>query len=882
MKKIFILDAVNFLFRSYYGIRPMTNAQGASTHALFGFIRSIYKIIEDFSPDYLVAVFDGPDNKKSRTEIYPEYKSHRKSMPEDLFPQLEEAIRFCKLAGIHTLVIPGVEADDTIGSLVKWTKDHNLNTYICSSDKDLCQLVSDSVFLVHAHKNNQLVDKNSVMELFGVRPDQIVDYLSLIGDASDNIPGVAGIGPKTASDLLSQHNTLEAILEIAPTLGGKKGILIQEGKEKALLSKQLASLNTSIPLPQDISLYKISCPDEKKLIQFYQEHNLSSLIKKQAAALEEVLPLEKEYKMISSLEELNTLLFLLQKKTSICFNTEATTLRPMEGSLIGIGLGYMPGRAYYIPLNGNLPRQTVLTFLETLFSTKNISFYGHNIKHDLHILTNEGISLPKIDFDTTLASYLLTPHNPKHELEDLCSTYFSHTKISLETLIGKGKSQIPLQQVPIDRVSEYCCEGIDYTIQLKELLTKKLEEKNLLTVLLTIELPLLPVLFHMERKGLFLDLPFIRKLSDDFSQKISSLEKTIHDLAGENFNVNSPKQLSTILFTKLGLHPPKKTQTGFSTSAEVLESLLTKSPIIAPILEYRQMEKLRSTYTDALQEEVNPFTHRIHCTFNQSMTATGRLSCQNPNLQNIPVRSEEGKKIRMAFHPEKEDWSYLSADYSQIELRLLAHLSEDPILLEAFTAGGDVHAHTASVIFNIPLAEVTPDMRHKAKAVNFGVIYGQQAFGLSQGLKMDYKEASRFIETYFERYQKVKEYIESCKEFTRKNEFSISLTGRQRPIPDIHSKNPMLRALAERLAVNSTLQGTAADLIKLAMIRIQENWPFKKSFMILQIHDELLFEVSPDELEPLSLFVKHHMEHIFSLKVPLLVDISVGKNWGAC
>ncbi|MES2199720.1 MAG: DNA polymerase I [Chlamydiota bacterium] len=882
MKKIFILDAVNFLFRSYYGIKPMTNAKGASTHALFGFIRSVYKIIEDFSPDYLVAVFDGPDNKKSRTEIYKEYKSHRKSMPEDLFPQLEEAFRFCKLAGIHTLVIPGVEADDTIGSLVKWTKEHHLHTYICTSDKDLCQLVSDSVFLVHAHKNNQIADKNTVMELFGVRPDQIVDYLSLIGDASDNIPGISGIGPKTASDLLSQYGTLEAILEKAHTLGGKKGILIHEGKENALLSKQLASLDSSIPIPQEIELYKTFCPNQKALKQFYQEHNLLSLVKKQDSEEEEPLPLQQDYKTITSLEELQELLSLLQKKSSICFDTETTTLRPMESSLVGIGLGCLPRKAYYIPLNGKLARQDVLHFLTVLFSTKHLSFYGHNIKYDLHILTNEGIPLPKIDFDTTLASYLLTPHNPKHGLDDLCMAYFSHAKIPLEDLVGKGKSQISIEQVAIDRLSRYCCESIDYIMRLKELLTKKLDEKNLLSVLQTIELPLLPVLLSMERKGLFLDLPFIRKLSYDFSQKIASLETTIHEMAGETFNVNSPKQLSTILFTKLGLHPPKKTQTGFSTSAEVLEGLAAKSPIIAPILEYRQMEKLRSTYTDALQEEVNPFTHRIHCNFNQSMTATGRLSCQNPNLQNIPVRTEDGKKIRMAFRPEKEDWNYLSADYSQIELRLLAHLSEDPILLQAFTSGEDVHAHTASVIFNIPLADVTSEMRHRAKAVNFGVIYGQQAFGLSQGLKMTYHEASRFIDTYFDRYKKVKDYIEHCKEFARKNEFVLTMTGRQRPIPDIHSKNPMLKALAERLAVNSPLQGTAADLIKLAMIHIQEHWKFKESFMILQIHDELLFEASKEELHPLSLFVKEHMEHVFSLKVPLVVDISIGKNWGAC
>jgi len=880
MKKIFILDAVNFLFRSYYGIRPMTNAAGKSTHALFGFIRSLNKIREDFSPDYLVAVFDGPENKKSRTDIYEGYKSHRKGMPEDLFPQLEEAVIFCRLAGIPNLMISGVEADDTIGSLTKWASKSGLETYICTSDKDLCQLVSKSVFLVHAHKDNKIVDEKGVFELFEVKPDQIVDYLALIGDASDNIPGIEGIGPKTAATLLGEYGTLESLLDQAEKIAGKKGHLLVEGKESALMSKRLASLDFSVEVPHSKEFYIPGCPSKEMLIDFYKEHGFRSLIPEQEGKSSSFT--ETTYKTIGSKEELTKLLTVLRKQSSICFDTETTALRPMEASLVGIGLGYKPGEAYYIPMNGGLPKEEVLSFLKALFSSEGISFYGHNTKYDLHILCNEEIPLPKIDFDTILASYLINPHNPKHGLDDLCVNYFAHAKIPIDTLIGKGKSQISMDLVPVEKVAPYCCEDVDYTIRLKELFVKQLEEMGLTSVLQAIELPLLPVLLSMERRGLFLDLPAIRKLSVELSAKISALGKTIHEIAGEEFNINSPKQLSEILFSKLGLHPPKKTQTGFSTSAETLESLIKKSPIIEPLLEYRHMEKLRSTYADALQEEINPFTGRIHCNFNQFMTATGRLSCQNPNLQNIPVRSEEGKKIRTAFRPEIKGWSYLSADYSQIELRLLAHLSEDPILIDAFNSGADVHVHTASVIFNTSISEVTPEMRHRAKAVNFGVLYGQQAFGLSQGLKMDYKEASRFIETYFERYKKVKEYIESCKQLVREKGFSETITGRKRPIPEIESKNPMLRALGERLAVNTPLQGTAADLIKLAMIEIRRKWKFKQSFMILQIHDELLFEVPEEELESVSAFVKEHMENVFSLKVPLTVDISVGKNWGEC
>jgi len=881
MKKIFLLDAVNFLFRSYYAIKPMTNAKGESTHALFGFIRSLQKIIDDFSPDYLVAVFDGPDNKKSRIALYEHYKSHRTSMPEDLFPQLEKAFQFCKLAGIPTLMIPEVEADDTIGSIIAWAKKQSLEAYICTSDKDLCQLVCPSVFLVHAHKNNQIVDETKVEELFSVKPNQIVDYLALIGDSSDNIPGVAGIGPKTASSLLAEYKTLENILSHAEKLEGKKGALIREGKENALLSQKLAQLNFDVAVPKELSFYHIASPSFEELQQFYQEQNFLSFIAKQEPLAGAILE-KKSYTLIDSEEALQNLLNLLEKQSSICLDTETSALKPMEAKLVGVGLGYKPCEAYYIPLNGSIAKEIVLTFLRNLLSNKQLSFYGHNIKYDLHILANEGLPIPKIDFDTLLASYLLTPHILQHGLDELTLNHFSHTKISIESLIGKGKNEISMEQVPIEKVSAYCCEDVDYTIRLKELFTKELEKASLMAVLQEIELPLLPILFSMERKGLFVDLPALRKLSHDLSTKISILAENIYSLAGEEFNINSPKQLSNILYVKLGLHPPKKTQTGFSTSAETLESLSEKSPIIFPLLEYRHMEKLRSTYADALQEEINPYTHRIHCSFSQSTTATGRLSCQNPNLQNIPVRTEEGKKIRSTFCPEQKDWCYLSADYSQIELRLLAHCSEDPTLLQAFSLGEDVHAHTASVLFNVPLSDVTKEMRNKAKAVNFGVIYGQQAFGLSQGLKMNYREAEEFIQMYFERHKRVKDFIESCKEFSRKEGYAISLMGRKRPIPDMHSKNPVLRAQAERLAVNTPLQGTAADLIKLAMINIAQKWEFKKSFLILQIHDELLFETDPNELPLLSPFVKREMETVFSLKVPLTVDISVGKNWGAC
>jgi DNA polymerase I len=857
----------------------MTNDQGESTNALYGFIRSVLKIISDFSPDYIVAVFDGPDNKKSRTDLYKEYKSHRKQMPEDLFCQWEKALEFCNLAGIPNLSISGVEADDVIGTIAKWAEAKSLQSFICTSDKDLCQLVSDSTFLVHAHKNNLLVDSKKVKELFGVEPSQIVDYLSLIGDASDNIPGVEGIGPKTAQILLQEYSSLENILNHVSEIPGKKGEKITNGKESALLSQKLALLDLQVPIPQELTFYEKADLSQNELNDFFQKCHFLSLLKDKET---QNTPELTTYKNITSSKELEELLSILQKQKSLCIDTETTHINPQEAYLVGIGMGFDPSTAWYIPLNSNLSRKEVFDFLKTLFSTPELKVYGHNIKYDLHVLLNEKLPLPQVDFDTILASYLLMPNSSKHSLDTLCLEKFQKIKTPIEDLIGKGKKQVLMSSVDPEKVGNYCCEDVDYTIRLKNLFAKELEEKKLLHILQDIELPLIEVLISMERNGMFVDQEKLLVISKSLTEKLSHLTTQIHEIAGEEFNINSPKQLQVILFEKLQLSPPKKTQTGFSTAADVLDTLKYKSPIIPLIIEFRQLEKLRSTYVDSLPTEINPFTGRIHCSFNQSVAATGRLSCQNPNLQNIPIRSEIGKKIREAFRPEKKGWSYLSADYSQIELRLLAHLSEDPVLIQAFQSGEDIHTYTASLIFNTPINEVSSEMRYKAKAVNFGILYGQQAFGLSKELGIDIKEASLFIETYFERYKKVKEYIESCKELARDKGLVYTMTGRQRPIPEIQNKNPILRAMAERLAVNTPLQGSAADLIKLAMVRIHKLWKFKKSLPILQIHDELLFESPDEEIEELSNFVKKHMEEVFSLKVPLTVDISFGKNWGEC
>ncbi|MEN9343713.1 MAG: hypothetical protein RLZZ453_500 [Chlamydiota bacterium] len=878
MKKLFVVDAVNLLFRAYYAITPMTNSQGESTQALFGFIRSIYKLIADFSPDYFVCVFDGPDNKRSRVALYKDYKSHREAMPQDLFSQLERAMQFCDMAGIPSLCIPGVEADDTIGSVVRWMETRGVEVVICSADKDLCQLVSDKVKVLNPHKNNLLIDRKGVKELFGVRPDQMIDYLAIVGDSSDNIPGLEGFGPKTAVALLEKYDSLDKLLFCASEIGGKKGEVLANGQEIALLSRLLATIQTDVPFPKEESFFHLKAPDLDALRNFYQQMHFLSLLKeldcREASQ-------EKNYVCVQTEEELREVVKELKEKKEVCIDTETTSLNLLLADLVGVGLGYKEGHAWYIPLNGSLSRKIVLDALSSLFSHPNIEWIGHHIKYDWHVLKRAGCDLPSIGFDTLIASYLISPHTQRHNLDELVLEKWGISKIPISSLIDKEKT---IDLAPIEAVAQYCCEDVDYTLRLKKVFSSDLKEMDLLSVFKDIELPLIPVLARMEEVGVFCDVEKLQEMSKELKKQIDSLARHIYKLSGEEFNINSPKQLSEILFQKMGIKPPKKTATGLSTAIDVLESLQEEAPVIKEIILYRSLEKLRSTYTDALPGQINPRTGRIHCTFNQSVAATGRLSCQNPNLQNIPVRTEEGRRIREAFCPQKRGYSFLAADYSQIELRLLAHLSEDPELLKAFHNKEDVHAYTASLIFNVKLDEVSQEMRHLAKAVNFGVLYGQQAFGLSKLTGITFEEADLFIKTYFDRYSRVRDFLESCKESARKTGRAMTLTGRQRPIPEITSKNPQLRAAAERLAVNTPLQGTAADLIKIAMIQL-DDWVYKHlqhAHMILQIHDELLFEVVDSELPKLCHQVKKTMEGVLSLKVPLVVDISIGKNWGEC
>lgn len=884
-RELYIVDVSGFIFRAYFAIPPMSNVRGESTHALFGFIRSIVKLFKDFAPEHLVAVFDGPENKKQRQEIYEKYKANRIRLHEDLPEQIEFAKVFCRLSGIPQLEVAGVEADDTMGSVAKWAEKEGAKVFLCTADKDLCQLVNDHIFVLNPWKENLILDAAKVEEVYGVPPNLIVDLLAMMGDSSDNIPGLSGFGPKTSVPLLREFGSLEHILQNPDKVKGPaKQKTLREEVDIALLSKKLATIYTDVEFPKEEAFFTKGSPHIAELREFYLDMGFNSLVKE----LDGLIGVKEEKTSYHTIDEEKSLRDLLEKLSAapeIAFDVESTELKPTRASLVGVGFSIAPAEAYYVPMNGKLGKEAALALLKPFFENKKLKFFGHNAKYDIHILQNEGISPPNLSFDTILASYLLNSSSRRHSLDHLSLHYFGKVKTPIKELIGTGKKEISMSEVAIEKVSSYCCEDVDYTWRIKQILAEELQKRKLTPLLCDLELPLAFVLAKMERAGIFVEAPLLQQMSQEIAKEILQLEKEIYEMAGEEFNISSPQQLSRILFEKMGIKGVKKTATGQSTRAEVLETLAASGyPIAQKILEYRGLEKLRSTYVDTLPQEVYSRSGRIHTTFTQYVTATGRLACQDPNLQNIPVRTEQGRKIRSAFRPEKKGWSYVAADYSQIELRLLAHLSEDKRLVEAFQAGEDIHRYTASLVFSTSHDEVTKKQRDQAKAINFGIIYGQQAYGLSQELGIDIREAASFIEAYFERYPQVRAFIENCISSARKMGKSVTMIGRERELPDINSTNMMMRLASERLAINTPLQGSAADLIKLAMLKIdallQECQ--MKSYMVLQVHDELIFEAPDEELAGLIPLVKEAMEGVFSLKVPLVVDVTVGKNWGEC
>ena len=887
MSPLFLIDASGYVYRSYFAISNMTNSRGESTNALYGFIRSVNKLIKDFKPEYLVSVFDGPRNAEKRTAIYADYKAHRSEMPADLRYQIDWARTFCELAGIPMLFIEGAEADDVMGSIAKWGSHHS-QIYLCTSDKDMCQLVDDRIAILNTFKENQIINAAEVAKIHGVPPDRMVDLLAMVGDASDNVPGLEGFGPKTASELLKRFGTLDYVLAHPEEIpGAKKQEVIRKDKDLALLSRQLVTIDTEVPIPTDYEFYALREKHFPELKEFYKSMNFNTLYKELEQSVPVPAPLDEavDYATVddeASFEELVADLSL-QKVSAISLQT--THQRPFSTDLVGISFSTAVGKARYVPIHGKLGSVYLLPRLKQVLENPNLSFFGYNVKADLHVLANSAIRPKNISFDTHLASYLLSSHSRQHSLENLILENFGKVKSSLVHLLGKGKKQISIQELPVSTLCSHCCEEVDFIFRLKQILEKNLAERKLDALLKKLELPLLSILMEMERKGIFAEKEKLAQQSEELKKELAQLQEDVFKDAGVEFNLNSPQQLEAVLYDRLQIpYPKKRTEKQRSTAEDILELLNTSYPICGKILEYRKLEKLRSTYVEALPLEIDPKDGRIHCTFNQTVAATGRLSCQDPNLQNIPLRTAKGRQIREAFRPQKSGWSYLAADYSQIELRLLAHFSEDPYLIDAFNRNLDIHAHTAASVYGIPLEEVSKDQRQNAKAVNFGLLYGQGAFGLSQELSISPKEAQAFINTYFEKFTKVNAFLESSKDKARLTGKATTLTGRERLIPEILSKNGLLRAQAERLALNTPIQGSAADIIKLAMLEVDKQLHKlgKIGYMILQIHDELIFEVPDFELIDLEQIVRKAMEKVVQLKVPLIVDIAIGKNWKEC
>ncbi len=851
--KLYVIDGSNYFFRAYYAIRSMSNSKSLPTNATYGFIRSILKLIKDFAPTHMVVVFDGPSNEKSRTALYPEYKAHREKMPEDLVSQLPYVQDFCRNYGIPMLISEGVEADDVMGALAKEFSKNKREIFLCSSDKDLCQLINEQIFQLNISKDNLLVTKEKVEVMYGILPSQFIDYLALIGDKSDNIPGVHGIGPKAATNLLNTFNSLEGIYQSIDEISSKGQIeKLLKNKTEAFISQKLATIDQSVPINREITAYALNKTNTQSLEKFYEELEFKTLLKELRAKKGPVKRPIIEYTLIDSAETLSQLEKALKKTTHISFYIDSNQASFMETIPNGIALSLNSDNHYFVPINS-----ITLKTLQQLFTQKKQTLLGANIKYSLHLLSHCNIKVEAPLFDTEIAAYLLQSSSSELLYEELANTLD-------EKMISCMKSK----------------EIFTQAFQLE----KELKKNDLERIFTTVEMPLISILYKMEKEGIFLEEKQLKHLSNRYHKKLKKLTDDIHSLAGETFNINSPKQLSTILFEKLSLTPPrkKKKSTTPSTNIEVLNSLINEHPIIELIINYRSLSKLLTTYIDPLPHQINKNTHRIHPTFEQTVTATGRLSCRDPNLQNIPTKTEYGSAIRNCFMPSKRNHIFCSLDYSQIELRLLAHMSNDEHLVKAFLNDEDIHTATAALIFDLPTNKVTKNERNKAKTVNFAILYGQQAFSLSKELGITVSEAKTFITRYFDKYPKISTFLEKCKSTALKEQMAYSLYGRKRTLLDINSSNKIIQNAALRHAINFPFQSTAADIMKKAMIKISDVVlkKYPNILMIHQIHDELIFEGEEEALHKSSKELKIAMETAVDLIIPLKVDICFGINWG--
>jgi DNA polymerase I len=883
-KRLFLIDGNSFCYRAFYAIRSLSNSKGQPTNAVYGFNSMLGKIIKDEKPDMLAVAFDlkGPTFRHKK---FDEYKIHRKPMPDDLVSQMSYIKQLVQAHNIPIYEMQGYEADDVLATLAKKAEDRDIETFIVTGDKDALQLVDSHIKVYSTHKEGLIYDAHKVKEIYGVEPDKVTDIMALMGDATDNIPGVKGIGEKSAIELMGEFGSLEGLYKnIDKVKSAAKKKILTEGKESAYLSKELATVDIDVPIEIDFKELEMKEPDQARLLELYKELEFKSLLKE----LTPTKKLKSEYILVDDEKAFNALIDGLKRSKEFVFDTETTSEDPVLAKLAGISFSWKEGAAYYVGVSEGagqekkLDVESVIGRVKDIFEDDSIKKTGQNVKYDYIVLANYGVHVKGIIFDTMVASYLLNPSKPNHGLDDISFEYLNHKMTTpIQDLIGKGKSAITMDRVDVKKVSDYSCEDSDVTFRLKTILEKDVSQKGLDELLYNVEMPLVEVLAEMEMNGVSIDKEYLADLSKEMNGKLIKLTKKIYELAGEEFNINSPKQLSVILFEKMKLPVIRRTKTGISTDEEVLTKLALSHPLPEKLLEYRELSKLKSTYVDSLPDLINPATNRVHTSYNQTVTATGRLSSSGPNLQNIPIRTEEGKRIRKAFIASDKNNILLSADYSQIELRILAHLSGDKNLIKAFEEGSDIHAYTASLVFGVKEGDVTSDMRSMAKTVNFGIIYGMSPYGLSQSLKIDVNKAKEFIDSYFERYPEVKFYLEGLIEEARQNGFVTTLLGRRRYIPEINSSDMRMRQFAERTAINTPIQGSAADIIKVAMISIHERLAKKKmaTKMIMQVHDELVFDVPKDELEEVCRIVKDGMENVIKLKVPVEAHVEVGKNW---
>jgi len=937
-ERLFLLDGMALAYRAYFAFitRPLINSKGINTSAVYGFVTALLKILEDENPDHIAVVFDTRE-PTFRHKKFPEYKATRQKMPEDMASQMEKLKEVVRAFNTPLIEVPGFEADDVIGTLARRAEREGVLTYMVTGDKDFMQLISPLIKMYKPGKSGgdpDIVDESGVMKKFGVAPHQVIDVLGLTGDSSDNVPGVKGIGEKTAIPLIQKYGSipeLYAHVEEIPQKGVREKLI--NNKEMALLSRELVTIETQVPLDIDFHKLRAAKRDTSQLIKLFGELEFRSLASKLRdtekfeqqhegfvppddedisfnpgeLSTTDITADEHTYHCITTPDSLKTLVAALSKADVVVVDAETTSTDALQADLVGLALSYTEREAYYIPVkvertmtggagplfesqepapssrnntDGALGLRLVLDALKPVLENPSIKKVGQNIKYDMLVLKANGIDVQGVEFDTMVASYVLRADG-QHGLDALAMEYFGYKMVSFQDLVGKGKSQKHITEVPLDALANYSAEDADLTLRIYHYQNEKLGRAELLTLCEDIEFPLIPVLARMEFAGIALDVDYLAGMSKELERQLENLVRDIHNDAGGEFNINSTQQLADILFKKLNLPPLRKTKTGFSTDVGVLESLQGQHPIIDRMLEYRQLAKLKSTYIDALPQLVNPKTGRVHTSFNQTVAATGRLSSSDPNLQNIPIRTEIGSAIRRGFIPGGPGMALMSADYSQIELRVMAHVCGDEGLVEAFTNKEDIHASTAAKVFGVEMGEISRDMRRKAKEVNFGIMYGIGPFGLANRLDITQTEAKEIIGRYFERFPRVKQYIEDTKASARNTGFVSTLLGRRRYLPDINSRNQNIRGNAERQAINMPIQGTAADMLKIAMINIDREIQsrYLESRMLLQVHDELVFEVLERETEQMRSLVTEKMQSALPLSVPVEVEVGVGKNW---